>query len=158
MSNMDYMINISYIIYVLIFMYMKGLLMIIYNFLNNICYYSFMIYIKIYYNIMIIICDKIIDIYIYLYDKLFITIEENDNNDKIDNYGILLSKIEKLKTEVNEIRSKRNNDNICSICYENKINICCNPCGHLYCNKCIQDSNNCYICRKNIITTIKIYI
>ena len=74
------------------------------------------------------------------------------------NEGLLL-KIGELKKNIDDLVIKTTpNDNICSICYENKINACCNPCGHLYCDKCIRESNSCYICRKNIITTIKIYI
>ena len=74
------------------------------------------------------------------------------------NEGLLL-KIGELKKNIDDLVIKTTpNDNICSICCENKINTCCNPCGHLYCDKCIRESNSCYICRKNIITTIKINI
>ena len=43
---------------------------------------------------------------------------------------------------------------------ENKINVCCIPCGHTYCDKCIHepDNNNCYICRQNFYRILKIYI
>lgn len=129
-------------------MYIRTLSIYLYKFIKCVLYYSFMIYINVYYNIMKIICNIIIDIYIYTYDKLFITIEEIIEEPEMNDYLL-------LKEEIKDIKSR--NDNICSICYENNINTCCNPCGHLYCNKCIQNTNNCYICRKNIITTIKIY-
>jgi hypothetical protein len=103
---------------------------------------------------MKLICEYILIIYINSYNLLFLTIEEEDE-DEINNFSVLLLKIYKLKKEINELKSI---NNICSICCENKINTCCNPCGHLYCNNCIRESNSCYICRKNIITTIKIYI
>lgn len=141
MTVLSYIINIGYIIYLLIFMYLKILINI---YINN------------YFNIMKSICQNILTIYINSFNLLFLTIEE-DEEEEINNFSVLLLKIYKLKKEINELKSI-NNNNICSICCENKINICCNPCGHLYCNNCIIKSNSCYICRKNIITTIKIYI
>ena len=59
-----------------------------------------------------------------------------------------------------EIDNNKKIDNLCSVCLENKINICCIPCGHTYCDKCIRSTYayNCFICRKNITNTIKIYI
>ena len=71
---------------------------------------------------------------------------------------ILQEKYKLLKIELAEI--KLNNHNICSICCENKINVCCIPCGHTYCDKCICEphNNNCYICRQNFYRILKIYI
>lgn len=47
----------------------------------------------------------------------------------------------------------------CKICYTNKVNFCLNPCGHLFCNECLDllPNNECPTCRKNIISKIKIY-
>lgn len=64
-----------------------------------------------------------------------------------------------LKKELEETKAS-SILNICSICCENKINICCIPCGHIYCDKCIRvpENNNCYICRQNFYRILKIYI
>jgi len=47
--------------------------------------------------------------------------------------------------------------NKCSICLENDLSICCIPCGHTYCDNCVINTHNCYICRQPIIHTNKIY-
>jgi hypothetical protein len=97
---------------------------------------------NIFYSLFAFICNFIqiilhITLYIYMYvcNLLFITIYDIEYN---ENYY--------------------NNDNNCPICYENKINSCCIPCGHTYCDKCIKNTNNCYICRRYISRNIKIFI
>jgi hypothetical protein len=45
----------------------------------------------------------------------------------------------------------------CSICFDNKINTCCIPCGHIYCDKCIIRTTRCFICRTQIQRKITIY-
>jgi hypothetical protein len=69
-----------------------------------------------------------------------------------------------LKIELNtqnkiikDLKSDVNDFNKCSICYENKLSICLNPCGHCYCDICIKDTDNCFICRTNIINKIKLF-
>jgi len=47
--------------------------------------------------------------------------------------------------------------NKCSICLENDLSICCIPCGHTYCDNCVVNTHNCYICRQTIIRTNRIY-
>lgn len=98
-------------------------------------------------------------------DKLnnYINIK-NKQIDYLDNkLKLYLNKIIELKKlinlkniEINKI--KLNDENLCSICLENKINTCCFPCGHTYCDKCISNSNKCYNSRSTIIITNKIYI
>ena len=46
----------------------------------------------------------------------------------------------------------------CLICFENDISSCCVPCGHTYCNRCISNAVNCYMCRSTIREKINIYI
>lgn len=73
---------------------------------------------------------------------------QEQNHKNYEKISILEQKIQENKTE-----------NLCSICVENKINICCFPCGHTYCDRCILNANNCcYICRERIIMFNKIYI
>jgi hypothetical protein len=56
------------------------------------------------------------------------------------------------------------NKKICSICFDNEIDMCAYPCGHTCCNNCIYSSrininnkNRCLSCRNEIDTYIKIY-
>jgi len=52
------------------------------------------------------------------------------------------------------------NDKVtCKICYTNKVNTCINPCGHLFCDMCLNNltDNSCPLCRNNMISKIKIY-
>lgn len=99
-------------------------------------------------------------IILYMFSKKFLS--KSYNNDR---------KIRELKNELKTKNSiiqelnyklnltiKENNKTICSICYDNKINICCIPCGHTYCDNCIINNMNCYICRNPIIRINKIYI
>ena len=71
---------------------------------------------------------------------------------------ILQERYKLLKLELEE--NKIINNNICSICCENIIDVSCVPCGHTYCEKCIRvpENNNCYICRQNFYRIIRIYI
>jgi len=54
------------------------------------------------------------------------------------------------------------NAELCSICFESKVNSCTNPCGHLnFCHKCITDwtntNHNCPMCKNAVSSVIKIY-
>ena len=72
----------------------------------------------------------------------------DDLKNKLEDKDIIIDDLNKQNKEINK----------CSICLINNISICCIPCGHTYCNYCINKTNNCYICRSNIINKIKIYI
>jgi len=55
--------------------------------------------------------------------------------------------------------------NICPICFNNEINMAIVPCGHVYCNNCINNyinktnnNNLCAICRYPYQKYIKIYL
>jgi|688.fasta_scaffold02753_9 hypothetical protein len=67
---------------------------------------------------------------------------------------IIYLKDEKLK----ELKSNLNDLNKCSVCFENKLSVCLNPCGHCYCDICIKNATNCFICRTNIINKIKLFL
>lgn len=58
-----------------------------------------------------------------------------------------------MKTSPQEIKI-----NICSVCATNKINICINPCGHVFCLSCTDKMNNCGMCRGTISSKIKVYL
>lgn len=91
---------------------------------------------NIFYSLIMFSITGLAFTYINICNLLFITIYE-DNSNEYHYY---------------------NEDNNCPICYENKINSCCIPCGHTYCDKCIKNTNNCFICRRNISKNIKIFI
>ena len=59
---------------------------------------------------------------------------------------------------INDLTIKNNKTNKCSICLDNTISHCCVPCGHTYCNDCIDKTNNCYICRGIIRNKIKLFL
>ena len=59
---------------------------------------------------------------------------------------------------INDLTIKNNKTNKCSICIDNIIYYCCVPCGHTYCNDCIDKTNNCYICRGIIRNKIKLFL
>jgi hypothetical protein len=79
---------------------------------------------------------------------------ENKNNIINEQRLLLLNK----NKDINNLRNKNDEINKCSICLNNTISHCCTPCGHTYCYNCINESNNCYICRSNIHNNIKIYL
>ena len=68
--------------------------------------------------------------------------------------SILYNKVIHIKLEKEEEIKELNK---CPICFENEINMCLNPCGHCYCEICINNSNECFICRTNIINKIKLF-
>jgi hypothetical protein len=90
-----------------------------------------------------------------LYDKKII-LEENENK-KIN----LIEKIKLLKTIIctNDVTTTISNPVTCFICAENPIECCLNPCGHTFCNSCSARITNqrCYMCRKTIISTTKLF-
>ena len=79
---------------------------------------------------------------------------ENEKN--INNH--LTEQLKNDKIIINDLKFKLERNIICSICLDKELSICCIPCGHTYCNECINNAKNCFICKSNIAQTIKIYI
>jgi hypothetical protein len=79
-------------------------------------------------------------------------------------YILLINKNEELTDKNKELTDKNKEltiqlDNLCVICYENKINYSITPCGHVFsCEKCIEKINKCSICRIPILNKHKIFI
>ena len=86
----------------------------------------------------------------------------NENQNKIINDLETLHYSPKLleirNNIINELKKELEEKNKCSICFNNTISHCCNPCGHTYCIDCINKTNNCYICRAIIHNKIKLYL
>jgi hypothetical protein len=59
---------------------------------------------------------------------------------------------------INDLKIELEEKNKCTICFNNTISHCCNPCGHTYCSDCIDKTDNCYICRSIIHNKIKLYL
>lgn len=73
-----------------------------------------------------------------------------------DNINSLIKSREQLY--INELKKKINPDLLCNICFENRCNIVLNPCGHIFCDKCwLKKENICFVCRKDVINSIKIF-
>jgi len=70
----------------------------------------------------------------------------------------LKSDLEQKDEKLKELKSNLNDLNKCSVCFENKFSVCLNPCGHCYCDICIKNATNCFICRTNIINKIKLFL
>lgn len=63
----------------------------------------------------------------------------------------------------NKCKTIPNENLTCSICMENHINCAFIPCGHTFCKECIiknisLNKNNCFMCRKNVINYLPIYL
>jgi hypothetical protein len=88
---------------------------------------------------------------------------KSDNNIKDIKKEYFLNKIE-INKYLNLVRkiNKMNLSAICPVCLTNKITKYLNPCGHTCCDECVEkfcfNSNNCFICRKNITSSGDIYI
>lgn len=98
------------------------------------------------------------NIYIPKLNKLEMDIENLEV--KIGNYRNFFVK------NINEFfKQEKHNKKICSICFENEVDMCAIPCGHTCCNKCIissrvsnyNNNNRCLNCRNHIQDYIKIY-
>jgi hypothetical protein len=83
-------------------------------------------------------------------------------------YSILKrKKLEEIKTldkiisenQAKALIQEKNNSNKmeCSICMNNDINKCCVPCGHSFCDKCIEHSETCFICQQSIFMKQKLF-
>lgn len=129
----------------LILMYILSFIIMIILLIFKFIYLTIHIVIYIIKRILIII-KIFLNIYKQIFIILFLNIYDNDDNNENDtNYHFSTKK-------------EYNNDIICPICFENKINSCSISCGHTYCNTCIKKTNKCFICRKPIDKYIKIYI
>lgn len=63
-----------------------------------------------------------------------------------------------------DVNNENQNKKICSICFENEVDMCAVPCGHTCCNTCVisntinpSNRNRCLNCRNRINNYIKIY-
>lgn len=64
-----------------------------------------------------------------------------------------IEEINESKTENESIKE----ENACKICFYRECDVCCYPCGHLFCNRCVIKCHSCPICRKDIQDRVKLY-
>lgn len=88
----------------------------------------------------------------------------------INNLSTQLSIIKKLledkqnslensrKELIYKIKKEVNPDLLCSICFDNRINIILTPCGHTFCDKCFNENRECFTCRTIVQKKYTIYI
>jgi hypothetical protein len=65
-----------------------------------------------------------------------------------------------LRDIVTMIRTIQSNENepICTICLNEPVAFCMNPCGHTYCISCVRrQSGTCFVCRTPFKEKVKIY-
>ena len=64
-----------------------------------------------------------------------------------------------LKKNSLDLDNKKNNykDMTCQICFDKSISRLLIPCGHMYCEQCIDNNFECYFCRKSIEKIQPIY-
>ena len=62
--------------------------------------------------------------------------------------------------EINESKAEGEpikEENACKICFSRECDVCCYPCGHLFCNRCVSKCQLCPVCRKEIQDRVKLY-
>ena len=65
--------------------------------------------------------------------------------------------IENTKKElIDSVKREINPDILCSICFDNRVDIVLTPCGHT-CENCLGKVYECYTCRGTINSKHKIY-
>lgn len=62
-------------------------------------------------------------------------------------------KAEMTEEELASIQSGKT----CSICIENDVNVAFPACGHTACAGCAENLNRCHVCRREILTKIKLF-
>ena len=75
---------------------------------------------------------------------------ENEIKKKVEIY-------KNLEIKVNNLNNCTTNFE-CKICMERPIDTMNLPCGHTFCGLCVNNIDECYICRKKIDNKIKIFI
>ena len=69
-----------------------------------------------------------------------------------------IGNIENTKRElIHTLKKEINPEILCSICFENIVNIVLTPCGHTFCDTCLGITKECYSCRGVIEKKYKIY-
>ena len=91
-------------------------------------------------------------------NKKLLYINENQIINDLETLHYSPKLLEIRNNIINELKKELEEKNKCTICFNNTISHCCNPCGHTYCTDCIDKTNNCYICRAIIRNKIKLYL
>jgi hypothetical protein len=86
--------------------------------------------------------------------------EKNQIKDTYMNFIEAYRKFITLRDIVSMLRTVQSNENepLCSICIQEPVVYCMNPCGHTYCQTCShRQSGPCFFCRTPVREKVKIY-
>ena len=86
--------------------------------------------------------------------------EKNQIKDTYMNFIEAYRKFITLRDIVSMLRTVQSNENepLCSICIQEQVVYCMNPCGHTYCQTCShRQSGPCFFCRTPVRDKVKIF-
>jgi len=91
-----------------------------------------------------------------IYEKVTIKVDEETFKMKKITDFIDLYKKTIISCDTNKkILSKYN----CTICYENEVTMCIQPCGHTFCVSCTEKiTNRCFVCNGQVTAKFKMYV
>jgi hypothetical protein len=108
------------------------------------------------YIILLFLYNIILDSKLHL---LFLSCKEIYNKYKHRRIGIDNNNINQISIPITALKER--NKILCSICYDSSISLLLEPCNHIcICELCynLLVTNNCPICKKEILSTKKIYL
>ena len=77
---------------------------------------------------------------------------------KRNNYD-LINELKECKQLNSSLKNELNEMNNCKICFSNKMDVLCRPCGHLcICSSCSKRCLKCPICRKDVRKYVKVFM
>jgi len=91
-----------------------------------------------------------------IYEKVNVKVDEETFKMKKITDFIDLYKKTIISCDTNKkILSKYN----CTICYENEVTMCIQPCGHTFCVSCTEKiTNRCFVCSGSVSSKFKMYV
>jgi hypothetical protein len=101
---------------------------------------------------------NIVDEVIYCIGQIFEILEQQvkDRRETISEKIQMNTSMLKYLSNVYKVLRGTNIGYICPICMNNEVNVFCDPCGHSFCDKCINVSY-CYMCKRRINSIKKLY-
>jgi len=82
-----------------------------------------------------------------------------NNSIKIDKSNDLSIELKQYKNLNDSLKNELDEVKNCKICFSNKMDVLCRPCGHLcVCQSCSKRLSKCPICRKDVKQYIKVYM
>lgn len=105
-------------------------------------------------------CNDLFQLYQYENQKIMKPLES-----QIRNANMVLQKTERFHTLMKDMVNEEILDKLkdkdpltCKVCYERIVTNICIPCGHLYCDTCINTVTACHICKQTVNSRQKVYL